>query len=76
MPSMLEAGALPVEHLAALCRRESRGAHHLEEYPERDDAHWLKNSVVRLDGQVLRVETRDAVLAELRPEALAGPASR
>src|SRR5262249_55763371 len=33
--------------LAALTRRESRGTHYLEEFPERDDANWLCNLLVQ-----------------------------
>lgn len=31
---------------AALRRNESRGSHYKEEYPNRDDEHWLKTSIV------------------------------
>ena len=31
-------------------RTESRGAHAHEEYPERDDANWLKHTLVRVDS--------------------------
>ena len=54
---------------AARFRTESRGAHHVEEYPDRDDANWLKNTVLRLDGDEIRLTIRDAVLTELSPQA-------
>ncbi|HET8626241.1 MAG TPA: FAD-binding protein [Thermomicrobiales bacterium] len=57
---------------SALVREESRGAHYRADFPERDDAQWLRFVVLRrgADGAP-SIETRPVALTRARPgEAL------
>ncbi len=47
--NLLDVAAVIIQ--AATMRTESRGSHYRSDYPERDDANWLSNIVVRRDGQ-------------------------
>ena len=55
--------------LGAYCRNESRGAHYKPEFPERDDAKWLKTTRAKwVDGQIqLNYEPVDTSLIKPRP---------
>jgi len=59
---------------SALYRTESRGAHAREDYPERDDANWLKHTLAWLDeAGRLRLGDRPVHLNPLSNEVSAFP---
>jgi len=52
----------------ALNRRESRGAHSREDFQERDDAKWLKHTLVYKDGDDVRIDYKPVTLGKYEPK--------
>jgi succinate dehydrogenase / fumarate reductase flavoprotein subunit len=52
---------------SALARRESRGAHHREDFPARDDGNWLCHTMARLEGEGVSTSTRPVDLSRWAP---------
>ena len=62
--------------ISAYERNESRGAHARDDFPERDDAEWLKHSLVKLDGNDISVSYRKVNLETMTDEVESVPPKR
>ncbi len=51
----------------ALYRRESRGGHYREDYPERDDENFLKHTLLWQEGDKLRIEYTEVKITHHQP---------
>src|SRR5512143_1698573 len=53
----------------ALNRTESRGGHSREDYPKRDDEHWLKHTLALKEDGKIRISYKPVVITKYQPKA-------
>ena len=55
--------------LSALNRKESRGGHSREDFPDRDDQNWLKHTLVWNKNGKLEIDYKSVVITKYQPKA-------
>jgi succinate dehydrogenase / fumarate reductase flavoprotein subunit len=54
--------------VCALNRTESRGGHSREDFPKRDDANWLKHTLVRRKNGKLEIDYKPVTITKYQPK--------
>jgi succinate dehydrogenase / fumarate reductase flavoprotein subunit len=66
LEGMLDLAEVMVE--GALARKESRGSHFRLDYPQRDDAHWLRHTLAFKGPEGPRLEYKDVTITKYPPK--------
>jgi succinate dehydrogenase / fumarate reductase flavoprotein subunit len=53
--------------VSALARTESRGAHAREDFPDRDDKHWLKHTLAYLEPDGIKLRHKPVTITKYQP---------
>ncbi|MEI6290270.1 MAG: FAD-dependent oxidoreductase [Chloroflexota bacterium] len=54
--------------MSALNRKESRGGHSREDYPNRDDKEWLKHTLVFKDAKQVKISYKPVTITKYQPK--------
>ncbi len=54
--------------MGAIARKESRGAHFREDYPDRDDANWLRHTLIQKTADGPRIFSKPVTVTRFEPK--------